>query len=1362
MTLTPALPAPSRPAMRRHAVRSSCAMALALALATNPGAVSAQSFLGNGVPMGGAATITPTLNNTVVTVLNPEVVIDWDLPSSPGPGTEVFQPAGTTATFVAGGSFTDFTVLNRILPTDGGAAVNRAAQLNGTVNGSGNIWFYSPSGIIIGSSARFDVGSLVLTSNAIDTDGGLYGSNGEIRFRGAASSLAPVEIQAGAVINAGAGPGDYLAIVAPRIVQAGTINANGHIALVAAEQVDITVNIGLLDILVRQEDTPDPVRQGSTDPNGIIHTGSTGGPASTDVNDRQVLSLIAMPKNTAMTMMLSGRIGYIPAALAESDGSSVVLSAGHASYIPSDELAQNLGSITIGNTEFTSAVTAVATNAINLAPIGGSIVFRTTGNLTAFQSLSAIAGDGEAITSGDSLFLRSNQGTAGGSVTVRAEGGTLGGQITAANGLYVSASGESDDFFPEMEFRTAAGGTVIFAASGGRISAETIMLDANGRGLAGGDGRGGSVLASVGAGGSIAAAQFTANADGIGGFNEESPERGGDGFGGAVSLVTTGGTTSITGSLEFFARGYGADGSFAFGDQTAPLSGNGTGGSASTQLSGGSVTAQSLVLDASGIGGRGAADLSGTPGSIVSTGGDGTGGNAQLGMAAGSTALLTAGTVQVTADGAGGAGGFRETGGSGNGGSGRAGNAGLNIADGGFSLGATTVQANGMGGSGEIAGSGVGGTASFVLNDSLGGASQRSIATLSLYGRGFAEGGNSGPATATTAGQTQLVVNAGSPAGAVTLSGDFIAEATGTAAPAGNGFTANVGGVAFNIGGNTTIITNRDVSLSVTTGGALATQGVLNIATPRSLTATGLISSAGDASIAADLGISMTDLRSGGATRLSATGGAITVSNDLSSAGIVTLLSAAANVRSLGALNIGDVGTSGDFAIEAAGDLLTGTVAAAGNVALSSTGGLVQTTGTVSGANIAISAAGGVVANADLVSTGDLQIQTGGTLQIGGRVIGTTITAVSGDIALGPNGNIGQRGTTQSITLLNANPGRPTFIGGAAQSGGYSLDAAEARRLAADSAISLGLSANAGANAADLVIGDLALTYGANGNIGTGGVLKINAPGRIAVNGAVALTTSSSSDRFSIDPTRIEINTDTGSIIMQDTSGGLLGQLELVGGTIAVASGATLAAIANLSNPVDINAALDAAPANPNTAGYLQASSILLNAENAIYIANTGASAENADRRGFTANSLSIITGSPATHVSINGVLIDASGAVITGLDTLPLVTVNGAPATVRGLFSRFSTVNGCVMAGQSCEAPLTNDMIKTKSDIEVPLDPEGSTPQFTYVLEIEERETDDQQPLVDEPVTGVGNDDLWNGDCGSNPGACPQGGNSQ
>jgi hypothetical protein len=108
------------------------------------------------------------------------------------------------------------------------------------------------------------------------------------------------------------------------------------------------------------------------------------------------------------------------------------------------------------------------------------------------------------------------------------------------------------------------------------------------------------------------------------------------------------------------------------------------------------------------------------------------------------------------------------------------------------------------------------------------------------------------------------------------------------------------------------------------------------------------------------------------------------------------------------------------------------------------------------------------------------------------------------------------------------------------------------------------------------------------------------------------------------------------------------------------------------------------------------------------------------------------------------------------------LVSIIGQAASLPSRSSRFSTIKGCFIGG-SCEFSQQNELTRTKSDIEVPLDPEGSTkPEYLYVLEIEQPQPDDLQPLVDEPVTGVGNDDLWGSNCGPDSGGCPQGGNSQ
>ena len=64
---------------------------------------------------------------------------------------------------------TDYTVLNRIVPTDRDARDRAQRHVLSTLAGrsttGGRIWFYSPGGIVVGATAVFDVGSLLLTTD---------------------------------------------------------------------------------------------------------------------------------------------------------------------------------------------------------------------------------------------------------------------------------------------------------------------------------------------------------------------------------------------------------------------------------------------------------------------------------------------------------------------------------------------------------------------------------------------------------------------------------------------------------------------------------------------------------------------------------------------------------------------------------------------------------------------------------------------------------------------------------------------------------------------------------------------------------------------------------------------------------------------------------------------------------------------------------------------------------------------------------------------------------------------------------------------------------------------------------------------
>ena len=102
-------------------------------------------------------------------------------------------------------------------------------------------------------------------------------------------------------------------MVAPRIEQGGTVKVNGTAAYAAGEQLTMTMNQGLFDI---------QVDVGTTDGNGIVHTGETSGPAS-----NHNIYMVAVPKNQALTMLLGGTIGFDVSAV-QFDKGQIILSAG--------------------------------------------------------------------------------------------------------------------------------------------------------------------------------------------------------------------------------------------------------------------------------------------------------------------------------------------------------------------------------------------------------------------------------------------------------------------------------------------------------------------------------------------------------------------------------------------------------------------------------------------------------------------------------------------------------------------------------------------------------------------------------------------------------------------------------------------------------------------------------------------------------------------------------------------------------------------------------------------------------------------------------------------------------------------------
>lgn len=836
---------------------SAIAMGAMLATVAATPSARAQSFNGSSTVVAGSANVVTGASTTDITIFSPQVVIDWTpTDSAIGGGPINFQSAGTTATFQTVSS-PDFAVLNRIVPVD----PSRPVQFNGTVNGKigvsfpvtgGKVYFYSPGGIILGASARVDVGALGLStaSPAFDPSTGDFINSGAVTYNTAVDGTAVV-INNGAQITAPVDQSSYVAVFAPIIRQDGLINVNGSTALVAGGAGKLTWNSnGLFDVEVTV----------GTDGDGagtaIAHSGTTGGSvASASGSDLHRVYMVAVPKNNAITTMITSgsTLGFDIAAAADTFGNTVVLSAGFDQSgdapVPSAGAGSGAADITVTNTNVTSNLIVVAK--------GTSTVRAASGGVTALAASAYIEGGVEArlesSSPGSSLTLAGNltltAANFGDSISPSVTGGTAyltssnGASLTIGGSAFLDASAGSD----ATSFAgSATGGTArVDIASGGLLSiGSDLAMNANGSGSGNGpmgNGTGGlAEIVATGSGVSISiGGTLLASARGFGGGSDggQSGFAGGAGVGGVARIVAQGSNNiTVQGTLDVNAGGTGGDGNLA-------TSGTGTGGQAIISIGAGSMldARSDMTLGAVGNSGMGFNALDGGAGNggiatlettgtgaVIQVGGalvldttgisDGTfalGGNGGLGTGGTARILGAQGSVTVAsitsliADGFGGSGDAQNAGFGGNS---------LVSTNGGTSFtfsGGLSFRADGKGGAdlgSDFAGNGTGGNASLVAD---GNSNIAVTGALISSADGYAgapnsSGGSQNPGNG-QGGTASIIQNN---AGLVTVTGSASASAIGQGGHAfSNGFGPATAGTGT--GGNASILVNGSNEIRV-------------------------------------------------------------------------------------------------------------------------------------------------------------------------------------------------------------------------------------------------------------------------------------------------------------------------------------------------------------------------------------------------------------------------------------------------------------------------------------------------------------------------------------------------------------------
>lgn len=1035
----------------------------------------------------------------------------------------------------------------------------------------------------------------------------------------------------------------------------------------------------------------------------------------------------------------------------------------------------NVGSFTVDDGSGTTQLTLEARGEGSGDVIGGE-AFGGTVLLSVVDGLVDVAGDflvdaeGTASDFYDLGFNGVGHNATGGMASVELLSGTLGtASLDVSGRLTVSANASGETGFPTLDLTgdggTATGGVANINVEAGVFTVGTVELLARANG-----GNAGGTLAGT------------------------TAFQSGDGQGGTASLTQSAGVVEIGSLLVSASAEGGQSAQFASSGFDGSHGGDGFGGDASVMLSGGTAGLGLLTIGASGVGGHGQSSTADTAGDA----GDGIGGTAQLIMPAGSTAFLT--VADNTRLGGQGLGGDAASGDAGPGLAGNAigGAATVNIADGQFLLSSLTVDA-----SADVDGThginATGGTARFLLADSgtvSGPLTRRVNGQFAL----LADASIS-PNGIELAGSVVLDVVAADTASGLSAA-SLLVDVTAATALAGNGFTLNIDGADLVINNDANIDVGGDASSTVASSFAFDVGGNLNLNARRVLgLGDGAYDVGGNADIDGTNGIILGTLSVAGTTNLLASDGGAIV-DTLRAVGLVTVRGQFVALSAPVAINIADVtGTLTTVNVSSTSDLTVAGGSAVTDITFASSGGDVDVNGAISGDNVSVIASQDITVSADVTGQESASFSAGAAFSTNADIVARLIDVSSRSVDIDPLAQIGVLGTTDTIAFQDGDVLGPTNFGGADVAGEYSLDNTELSRLFADQEITLDKFAPV-SNPSDpafvtpgvTTVGDINLAFGPTGNIAAGGTLKITSDGNVLVNGAVNLLTVSAADTFSIDPPLIQIVTNTGSIQLLNSLNAPLGIIELIGGVIAAADQATLTAINGVTDLSVISPLLDVPGVSPAGINILAATEIIVDAQDGFYVQNFGLTDDYADRAGFVAEVLSIETGSAATGIVINGLISIASG-VVTGLDTVGSILINGIAPVAGGLFDPLSSVNGCVI-GVNCTGvtppvvtppvvtppvvtppvvtppvvtppvvtppvvipPVVNDAIAPPVYDELPRPEEGVIVDVALndapLVTIAETRPLITPPLVDEPVTGIGNDDLWDG-------LCPPGGDS-
>ncbi|MDJ0276641.1 filamentous hemagglutinin N-terminal domain-containing protein [Sphingomonas sp. 2R-10] len=378
-------------------------------------------------------------------------VINWDGFNIPE-GKEIDFKDGRLLGVLRG----DIAVLNRDVST-------RPSQLLGKLSSDANVavWVHNANGILVGSKAAFNTGSLVLTTLDITPDDFLSAGN-SYRLQGAAGSQAGITVQQGAKLRVD-GSTRGLVMVAPKIDAYGEFVANGQdVAFVTASDVTLDYRSGSpLSVTLNRGSAVAGTSQ-------YVRGTVAGNNAIFALASQDTLTDSLLQVSAAVTTASAGSRGIVLSAGKTATPVDGVTVAGDATT--TGGLARLLVDGALRTDNMAADVTMGASGAVNVA---GAV--QTRGQMTvAAGGVLTMAGN---VTAGGNVLLSGRGVVLGGvdSVTQRTDGqfrvSSTDGDITGI-GAVTLRSGDTGDDGLLLETLGTTGGNIVLGSDSRLIAGD--------------------------------------------------------------------------------------------------------------------------------------------------------------------------------------------------------------------------------------------------------------------------------------------------------------------------------------------------------------------------------------------------------------------------------------------------------------------------------------------------------------------------------------------------------------------------------------------------------------------------------------------------------------------------------------------------------------------------------------------------------------------------------------------------------------------------------------------------------------------------------------------------------------------------